>query len=90
MFANAGFKFVKLDAEVFLSGLPAPGALIPAADLCRYLENLGLTTVVEAIDDEARRAEVCAFGVRLGQGRLFGGPRQIKTSVGTAERPAAA
>lgn len=88
--AKAGFKFVKLDADVFLSGLPAPGALVPAADLCKHLEHLGLKPVVEAIDDNAKREQVFAYGVRLGQGRLFGGARQIKTPAASGTHPAAA
>lgn len=90
MFAKAGFKFVKLDADVFLSGLPAPGALVPAADLCNHLEELGLTPIVEAIDDDAKREQVYAYGVRLGQGALFGGARQIKASSNSGAQTAAA
>lgn len=88
--ADAGFKFVKLDADVFLSGLPAPGALVPAADLCKHLEGLGLMPVVEALDDEAKREQVYSYGVRLGQGNLFGGARQIRTTSGSGEQTAAA
>mgnify|MGYP002080273009 CR=1 FL=1 len=90
MFAAAGFKFVKLDAEVFLSGLPASDAVVPAADLCKHLEDLGLEPVVEAIDDVAKREQVYAYGVRLGQGSLFGGARQIKTAVASGAHTAAA
>lgn len=88
--ADAGFKFVKLDADVFLSGLPAPGALVPAADLCKHLEGLGLMPVVEALDDEAKREQVYSYGARLGQGNLFGGARQIRTTSGSGEQTAAA
>lgn len=89
--ARAGFAFVKLDAEVFLEGLPAPGALVPAADICRQLGEYGLAVVVEHIDDEAKRQKVAGAGVQLGQGQLFGGPRLVKASVLAAiGRPAAA
>ena len=87
--ANAGFEYVKLDAEVFLSGLPAPEGPVPAADLCKHFSQLGLTTVVEALDDETKREKVYAYGVRFGQGPLFGGPRVVKTS-GSAHTSAAA
>ena len=90
MFAKSGFTFVKLDADVFLSGLAASDALVPAADLCRHLEGLGLKPIVEAIDDDAKRKQVFAYGVRLGQGRLFGGARQVKTPAGSGTHPAAA
>lgn len=91
LLANAGFKFVKLDADVFLSGLPTSDAIVPAEDLCKHLEKLGLSPVVEAIDDAEKREQVFAFGVRLGQGPLFGGARQIKALVANVgDRPAAA
>jgi cyclic-di-GMP phosphodiesterase TipF (flagellum assembly factor) len=78
---EAGFAFVKLDADLFLNGLQAGGNAIPASDICRHLAKLGLTLVVERIDDEVKLARVFGFGVLLGQGQLFGGPRPIKASV---------
>ena len=73
-----GFEFVKLDAQVFLDGMQAPGGCIPAADICRYLSEFGLTLVVGAIEDDWLLAKIMGFGVLLGKGTLFGGPRLIK------------
>ncbi len=73
-----GFEFVKLDAQVFLDGMEAPGGCIPAADICRYLSEFGLTLVVGAIEDDWLLAQIMGFGVLLGKGTLFGGPRLIK------------
>jgi EAL domain-containing protein (putative c-di-GMP-specific phosphodiesterase class I) len=73
-----GFEFVKLDAAVFLDGMQAPGGCIPAADICRYLSEFGLTLIVGAIEDDWLLAKVMGFGVLLGKGTLFGGPRLIK------------
>ncbi|HEX5957795.1 MAG TPA: EAL domain-containing protein [Hyphomicrobiaceae bacterium] len=73
-----GFEFVKLDAAVFLDGMQAPGGNIPAADICRYLSEFGLTLIVGAIEDDWLLAKVMGFGVLLGKGTLFGGPRLIK------------
>ncbi|MBL8566116.1 MAG: EAL domain-containing protein [Hyphomicrobiaceae bacterium] len=86
---GAGFTFIKLDAEVFLEGLPTPGGVIPPADLCNHLAGLGLSLVVEHIDDEARRARLSAFGVVLGQGQLFGGPRLMKAAAFSSTQRAA-
>ncbi len=77
--AEAGFSFVKLDADVFLKGLPTSGGHIPASDVCRHLAKLGLTLVVERIDSEEKMARVFGFGVLLGQGHLFGGPRPVRS-----------
>jgi cyclic-di-GMP phosphodiesterase TipF (flagellum assembly factor) len=83
-----GFAFVKLDADVFLHGLPAPAGTIPASDICRHLAELGLTLIVGAIEDETRLAQVFGFGVLYGQGRLFGGPRPMKAeALAAATRP---
>jgi cyclic-di-GMP phosphodiesterase TipF (flagellum assembly factor) len=77
--AEAGFGFIKLDADIFLKGLPTGSGHIPASDICRHLAKLGLTLVVERIDNEEKLAHVFGFGVLLGQGRLFGGPRPVKS-----------
>jgi cyclic-di-GMP phosphodiesterase TipF (flagellum assembly factor) len=77
--AEAGFSFVKLDADVFLKGLPTSGGHIPASDVCRHLAKLGLALVVERIDSEEKMARVFGFGVLLGQGHLFGGPRPVRS-----------
>jgi cyclic-di-GMP phosphodiesterase TipF (flagellum assembly factor) len=73
-----GFEFIKLDAQVFLDGMQAPGGCIPASDICRYLSEFGLTLIVAAIEDDWLLAKVMGFGVLLGKGTLFGGPRLIK------------
>jgi EAL domain-containing protein (putative c-di-GMP-specific phosphodiesterase class I) len=73
-----GFEFVKLDAQVFLDGMQAPGGCIPAADICRYLSEFGLTLIIGAIEDDWLLAKVMGFGVLFGKGTLFGGPRLIK------------
>lgn len=77
----AGFDFVKLDASVFLEGMPASGGVIPSADICRHLARLGMTLVVGGIEDDAQLARIFGFGVIYGQGQLFGGPRSIKPEV---------
>ena len=87
--AKKGFSFVKLDADVFLEGMPAPGGLIPAADICRHLAQLGLTLIVGGIDDETKLARIFGFGVVLGQGQMFGGPRPVKAEA-LGPHPAAA
>jgi cyclic-di-GMP phosphodiesterase TipF (flagellum assembly factor) len=73
----SGFAFVKLDAGVFLDGLPAAGGKIPSADICRYLSSLGLGLIVGGIVEEKDLARILGFGVILGQGALFGGPRSV-------------
>ncbi len=76
-----GFEFVKLDAQVFLDGLPAAGGRIPASDICRYLADFGLALVVGRIEDDWLLARILGFGVLFGKGALFGEPRLVKDDV---------
>lgn len=76
-----GFEFVKLDAPVFLDGLPAPGGVVPAGDITRMLADNGLTLVVGRIEDDWLLARVLGFGALFGRGPLFGGPRLVKAEV---------
>ena len=84
-----GFDFVRLDARVFLDGLPAPHGEVPAADLCRYLSRLGFSLIVGRITDERELVKVLGFGALLGQGRLFGASRPVKVAH-VARQPSAA
>jgi EAL domain-containing protein (putative c-di-GMP-specific phosphodiesterase class I) len=54
------------------------------------MAGAGLTLVVEAIDDDAILARVFGFGALFGQGRLFGGSRQITLEGLGAPQTAAA
>ncbi|MAS40739.1 MAG: hypothetical protein CMK33_03385 [Porticoccaceae bacterium] len=82
----AGFAYVKIAAARIAAGLPAAGHTMPGAEACKYLEELGLTVIVDQIGSEPVRAKVVESGVRLGQGPLFGDPLSIPTepNVGTA------
>ncbi|MGE0024822.1 MAG: hypothetical protein AB7S70_14455, partial [Hyphomicrobium sp.] len=64
-----------------LEGLPAPSGRISSADVCRHLAQHGMTLVVDHIDDDDKLARVFGFGVLLGQGQLFGGPRPVRAEV---------
>ncbi len=75
---SKGFDFVKLDAEVFLEGLPTGEGRIPSADVCGFLSQLGMTLIVGHIDDDSVLARIHALGVLYGQGQLFGGARPVK------------
>jgi len=85
-----GFEFVKLDAQVFLDGLQAPGGCVPAADICRYLSEFGLALIVANIEDDWLLAKVMGFGALLGKGTLFGGPRLVKPEAVAGPGAAAA
>lgn len=81
LLARRGFVFAKLDAEVFLSGLPIGTTRVPAQDICRHLGKAGLALIVGKINDETARAKILGFGAVLGQGLLFGSPRPVRADV---------
>lgn len=88
--AQRGFAFLRLEASALMNGLPARDRFIEADELCRYLAGAGMTLVADTIDDEAIRARVFGFGILFGQGRLFGGARQVKLDQLPKGAPAAA
>ncbi len=86
----AGFAFVKLTAQVFLSGLPALGRQIQASNVCQHLGQAGLTLVVDGIAREEDLAKIFGFGVLFGQGELFGGARPVRSKSATSTSQEAA
>lgn len=85
---TAGFAFVKLEAPIFLEGLPAATGRVAASDVCRFLQDFGLTLIVARIEDDWMLARILGFGVQFGMGGLFGGPKLVKAEV--VGEPAAA
>lgn len=81
LMAARGFVFAKLDAGVFLDGLPLGTVVIPATDVARHLSGCGLTVIVGRIDDEQRLNEIAACGVSLGQGALFGDAKPVRQDI---------
>ena len=76
-----GFAFVKLDADVFLRGLTAGETVVPSADICRHLANLGFGLIVDGIGDEASLGQLQRDGVLLGQGVLLGEAKPVKAEI---------
>lgn len=79
--AKRGFTFAKLDAEVFLKGLPTGPVEIPATDICKHLERAGLAVIVGRIDDDEQRARILELGAVFGQGALFGTPQRVRADI---------
>jgi cyclic-di-GMP phosphodiesterase, flagellum assembly factor TipF len=75
------FVFAKLDAGVFLDGLPFGAGIIPANDICRHIADAGLDLIVDRIDDATQLGRVLEHGVVFGQGILFGGARPVRQDI---------
>lgn len=77
--SDAGFSFVKVDADIFLDGMPVGTGHVPADDICRHLKSFGLQPIVEEITDRAQLQRLRACGVAYGQGPLLGGSHVVKS-----------
>lgn len=69
------FRFVKVDAQFFLSDEDSLGIGIHASDIKQWLDRDGLDLIVEKIEDERELVELLDYGIDFGQGYLFGEPR---------------
>ena len=90
--AQAGFAFARLDAAIFLDGLPAAAGPtgpmhIAPSDICRHLASCGLTLIVGGIVEDRDLARIYGFGVLFGQGPLFGSPRPVKAEAVRRDQP---
>jgi cyclic-di-GMP phosphodiesterase, flagellum assembly factor TipF len=73
----SGFAFVNLAAESLINGLPGPGGITLAGEICRHLSDIGLIVVAGSVDDEAVRSAIVQCGARLAQGAAYGPPLTI-------------
>ncbi|MCH8684874.1 EAL domain-containing protein [Pedomonas mirosovicensis] len=69
--ARLNVRFLKMDAEIYLSG---PISYVRAV-LAETLERHGMTLIVTRIETDRTVAEVLELGAAYGQGYLFGSPR---------------
>jgi cyclic-di-GMP phosphodiesterase TipF (flagellum assembly factor) len=77
----AGFGFARVPAADFISGLRFGGKPVQGADLQRYVAGIGLTLIAGHVDDEQQLQRIAALGAPFGQGKVFGGRRQVKLTT---------
>ena len=86
-----GLGLVKLDASVLLDGLAAPDRFVSASEIIQRAALAGLSIIATSIADAKTQARLFEAGILLGQGPLFGTPRQVNVdNTGSQKRPAAA
>ncbi len=76
-----GFKFVKIPADLLLSGGDDNGAQIHPADLSNLLWRNGIKLVAEKIESEATVVNLLDYDVTLGQGFLFSEPKPVRSDA---------
>ncbi|MFT3730105.1 MAG: EAL domain-containing protein [Hyphomicrobium sp.] len=90
---RAGFRFVRVEAGALLEGLQTAERFVAADEILQRATLAGLSIVAGGIQDAATQKRLLDSGVLLGQGPLFGAPRQVNVDGGghaSADHPAAA
>lgn len=88
--AVAGFRFIRLPSHVLFDGLSAPERFVPADEIYQRATLAGLSIIASGIADAKSQKRLLEMGVDLGQGALFGVPRQVMLSGGPSNHSAAA
>ncbi|WP_050976750.1 MULTISPECIES: EAL domain-containing protein [unclassified Hyphomicrobium] len=89
---RSGFRFVRIDAQTLLNGLATPERLVPAEEILQRATLAGLSIIAAGIQDATTQKRLLDAGVLLGQGPLFGAPRQVNvdSGAGPSDQSAAA
>ncbi|MET0639495.1 MAG: EAL domain-containing protein [Hyphomicrobium sp.] len=89
---RSGFRFVRIDAPVLLEGLTTPERFVPTEEILQRATLAGLSIIADGIRDAGTQKRLLEAGVLLGQGPLFGAPRQVNidTGAGPPDQSAAA
>lgn len=81
MLHEKGFRYVKIDADVFLNRMAEAGAPIHAADMQAYLGRHGIELIVEKVEDETSLSAMLEYHVTTAQGYLFSEPRPVRPEI---------
>ena len=87
---QTGFRFVRLGAQALLDGMTSHDRFVPAEEILQRATLAGLSIVASGIADAATQKRLLDTGVLLGQGTLFGAPRQVNVGGGTPAKHSAA
>lgn len=89
--ARSGFRFIRLDAQALMNGLPSRDRFVGTDEIHQRATLAGLSIVATGIGDANTQARLFESGILLGQGPLFGAPRQVSLDgTGHPHRSAAA
>jgi cyclic-di-GMP phosphodiesterase TipF (flagellum assembly factor) len=81
---RAGFRFVRLDAQTLLNGMATAERFVPAEEILQRATLAGLSIIASGIQDAASQKRLLDAGIVLGQGPLFGAPRQVNVAGNSA------
>lgn len=87
--AVAGFRFIRLPSHVVFDGFTASDRFVAADEIYQRATLAGLSIIASGIADAKTQKRLLEIGVDLGQGALFGVPRQVMLT-GPSNQSAAA
>lgn len=87
--AVAGFRFIRLSSHVLFDGFAAPERFVPADEIYQRATLAGLSIIAGGVGDAKTQKRLLEIGVDLGQGALFGVPRQVMLTGPTNHSAAA-
>jgi len=87
--AVAGFRFIRLPSHVVFDGFTAPDRFVAADEIYQRATLAGLSIVATGIADAKTQKRLLEIGVDLGQGALFGVPRQVMLTGPSSQSAAA-
>ncbi len=90
---KSGFRFVRMDAGVLLNGMMTPDRVVPAEEIIQRTALAGISIIACGIQNAETQKRLLDAGILLGQGPLFGAPRNVNVdggAIGPAGQSAAA
>lgn len=87
--AVAGFRFLRLEPRMLFDGFSAPDRFVPPDEIYQRARLAGLSIIANGIMDAKAQKRLLEVGVDLGQGPLFGAPRQVMLDGSTNHSAAA-
>ncbi|MBS0251395.1 MAG: EAL domain-containing protein, partial [Proteobacteria bacterium] len=89
---RSGFRFIRINDQTLINGMETPERLVPAEEILQRATLAGLSIIASGIQDAATQKRLLDAGVLLGQGPLFGAPRQVNvdSGAGPSDQSAAA
>jgi cyclic-di-GMP phosphodiesterase TipF (flagellum assembly factor) len=73
----AGFRFIRLEPQMLFDGFAVPDRFVPANEIYQRATLAGLSIIADGVVDAKSQKRLLEVGVDLGQGALFGVPRQV-------------
>jgi cyclic-di-GMP phosphodiesterase TipF (flagellum assembly factor) len=79
--AESGFRFLKVPANLLLSGATGAQSDIHPEDVADLLVRSGINLIADRIETENTVLDLLDYDVRFGQGFLFSPPRPVRVDV---------